>query len=246
LVWEGLRRAPEGGVWALVSDAPAGRAIEQRSSRLEELDRPTVLVGSIDCLDALLEERGDRDVRFDRVLARNLVTSRPGLPALPTVEELETVRAVLSDGGRLCLAQTIPRHGQRLCDLIDWPAELSALRARARAVEEGIFSDTDDPLVSWSERDVASRLEEAGFDVVTMEVEELDTPKRITPDLLDAWFAEQEGPRGQLRYGGRLRGAGLTDEDIGRVRALYRAQLAGRTVSWKSLVAFLCASSTGG
>jgi hypothetical protein len=45
LTGEILRRAPEGGTWALARDRQAGEGLRQQAERLPELRRPAVLVG---------------------------------------------------------------------------------------------------------------------------------------------------------------------------------------------------------
>src|SRR5690606_16832135 len=76
LLWEAVRRAPEGGVWALTSDPQTGDVLRQQAQRLPELQRPVILVGTPAELDYLLALRGEEDVRFDRVLARNPFTQK--------------------------------------------------------------------------------------------------------------------------------------------------------------------------
>ena len=116
LTWEAVRKAPEGGVWALTSDQQAGEALRQQAERLSELERPFILIGSLDELEYLMTLRGDEEMRFDRVLARNLFTQNASV----VTEMGQLIREWLGENGRFCLAQTIPQHGQRLYQLVDW------------------------------------------------------------------------------------------------------------------------------
>ena len=59
LTWEILRRAPEGGTWALARDRQAGEGLRQQAERLPEIERPVVLVGEPDELRDLLTLRGE-------------------------------------------------------------------------------------------------------------------------------------------------------------------------------------------
>ncbi len=72
LTWEAVRRAPEGGVWALTADQQAGEALRQMAEKLPELERPFILIGALNELAYLLALRGEANLKFDRILGRNL------------------------------------------------------------------------------------------------------------------------------------------------------------------------------
>ena len=74
LTWEALRRAPEGGVWALATRG-RGRPRCARWPPLPELERPVVLQGALAELPDLLALRGEADVRFDAIVGRSALTS---------------------------------------------------------------------------------------------------------------------------------------------------------------------------
>jgi putative ATPase len=75
LTWEAVRQAPEGGVWALATDPTSGEAVRQQAERLPELERPFILIGALSELPTLLALREEAEIRFDRILARNPLTS---------------------------------------------------------------------------------------------------------------------------------------------------------------------------
>ena len=70
LTWEALRRAPEGGVWALAYAANEASALREMAARLPEIERPVVLQGALAELSDLLALRGEADVRFDAIVGR--------------------------------------------------------------------------------------------------------------------------------------------------------------------------------
>lgn len=237
LTWEALRRAPEGGVWALTPDSQAGEALRQQGERLPELERPHVLVGQLDELDYLLSLRGEEDVRFDRILGRNPFTQY----ALSDGQTLARVAQKLRPGGRLCLAQVIPRYGQRLYRLVDWSDVPAGLAEKVRTAEEGIYADEADPLVNWDEMDVETQLQAAGWVQVQTQIERQAEPRPITADHLARWFDENEVGDGRASYGQRLLEAGLTPAELAQVDALYRRQLQGQTVPWQVVLAYISA-----
>lgn len=239
LTWEAVRRAPEGGVWALAADQQAGEALRQQAERLPELERPHVLIGQPTELEYLLTLRGEDDLKFDRILARNLFTQYAVHSTGEQVIELLGNR--LLPDGRFCLIQTIPRHTQRLYDLVDWAGMDDALAQQLRAAEEMIYGDKTDPLVNWDERDIEAALRAAGL-VVQMRLERETQQRRITADHLRRWFDEDEAGEGRASYGRRLREAGVPADEVAAVAALYRRQLQDEMVRWETAVLYLCAA----
>lgn len=246
LTWEAVRRAPEGGVWALTADPQAGDALRQMAERLPEMERPSVLIGQLSELDYLLNLRGEADLKFDRILARNLFTEY-GIRM--TDDELRGDREIggedttrlrdwLLPDGRLCLIQTIPRHGQRLYRLVAWGGQ-TKLGDKVAAAEEAIYHDENDPLVNWDEVDVQAALTAVGFSHIHAQLETETSQRQITEAHLARWFGEGDGER--VGYGRRLQNGGLTKKEITLVETLYRQQLLGRVVEWGTAVLFLVA-----
>lgn len=236
LTWEAVRRGPEGGVWALAADQKAGEALRQLAERLPELERPTILIGGLDELDYLLALRAENDLKFDRILGRNLVQ----LTSNNWQVTFGHLAGWLADDGRLALIQPIPRHTQRLYDLIDWPGQ-EALRKKVAAAEETIYYDGADPLVNWDEGDLEAALQASGL-AVQLVVEKQMEQRRITGAHLSRWFPAAETFQARPSYAHHLRAAGLTDEELAQVAALYRRQLQEQTVPWHSTVAYVLAA----
>jgi putative ATPase len=233
LTWEAVRRAPEGGVWALATDEAAGEALRQQAARLPEVERPAVLVGDPAELDYLLTLRGEEDVRFDRILGRNIL-SRPDRSS----ETCQVLAAHLLTGGRLVLAQAIPRHTQRLYALVEWGRD-AKLRDKVIAAEEAIYADPADLMVNWDEGDLRAALEATGFTDVRLTVEEQVEERLITAAHLERWFGAGDD---RLSYRERLLADGLTEAEADRVEKLFRNQLLDQAVSWSSRLAYVQAA----
>ncbi len=237
LTWEAVRRAAEGGVWALTADQQVGEALRQMAERLPEMERPFILIGTLADLEKLLALRGETDLRFDRILARNLFT---GLTSAPSQSTIQKITSWLTKDGRFCLVQTLPRHTQRLYSLVTWPDE--DLRARVAAAEEAIYYDPTDPLVNWAEEDVEKAVSKAGLEARLL-LERQTAQRRITSDNLTRWFPEAKdgGYQEKASYAQRLREAGLSDAELRNVISLYRRQLTDQTVNWQTAVLYLVA-----
>ncbi len=233
LTWEAVRRAPEGGVWALTADLQAGEALRQQAERLAEVERPSILIGDIHELETLLSLRDETDLKFDRIIGRNLFTSQLAIGNWQLT--IANLVRWLAPNARLTLLQTIPRHTQRLYDLIEWPND--ALRQKVAAAEEAIYHDETDPLVNWNERDLAAALQKAGLDV-QMTVEKQTAQRRIAADHLARWFPDKNAYQAKASYAQRLRTGDLTNDELTQVTALYRRQLQGRSASWRTTIVY--------
>jgi hypothetical protein len=141
----------------------------------------------------------------------------------------------LRPGGRFCLVQVLPGEGQRLYDLLDWSSQPPRLAELVRQGEEAIYADAGDPLVSWDAAALAADLEAAGFQDVDIQADRHSDQRRISDADLARWFPEEnayQAPGERPSYAQRLAAAGLSDEQIERVRAFYQRRLAGQIVVW--------------
>lgn len=258
LTWEALRRAPEGGVWALTASVAEADALREIAARLPAVERPAVLQGALTELSELLALRGEEAVRFDAIVGRGLATAQHRSPdAMPGTaghavrntqhatrnqvlpQIAQWLAGLLRPGGIISLAEPAPRHTQRIYALVDLSSLGAALAAKAQDAEEAIYAAAGDPLVSWAEADLAAAFEAAGLAEVAVEAVEAVVEARINPALLDRWFTPAaEGTR--PAYVQRL-AAHLDADELAAVEALYRRKLTGATVPWRSVTAYLVA-----
>ncbi len=237
LTWEGVRQAPEGGVWALTATQENGEALRQQATKLAELERPSILIGKVEELAYLLTLRGEAELQFDRILGRNLLFQYP----LGQGNILHVLRKLLAENGRICLMQTIPKEGQRLYDLVDWSEESEALLTHVKQAEESIYADVDDVLVNWDAEDVETAVTEAGLTTHHLQLEREMQQRRMTGQQVARWFA-LDGDEGQkLSYGRRLLQAGVNKKELAKVETLYRRQLSEKMVAWRTQVCYLTA-----
>lgn len=232
LMWEGVRRTPEGGVWAL-AEPEAGDILRQQASKLAELERPTVLIGTISDLPRLLELRGQGAVRFDRVLARN-----PFSGLTSRLELLRPVAGWLGRGGLFCFAQVVGRRGQRLYELINWQEAPAGLFEQVQVAEEAIYHDPHNPLVNWDVAELEIELQSVGFQKPTIQLESQSESRQITAAHFERWF----GADGLGSYGGQL---GLPAGELSQLLALYRRELLDKVVNWQATTLFCVATISG-
>ncbi|MFW5940960.1 MAG: AAA family ATPase [Chloroflexota bacterium] len=236
LTWEALRHAPEGGVWALAANAEVGNALRQQADRLPELERPAILIGSVDDLQKLLALRDEDEIRFDRILARNPLANNELAQA-----SFDDVRRWLQPDGAFCFAQIVPRLGQRLYRLVEWDNAPPDLAGHVQKAEEAIYGDASDDLVNWDVEQLEETLRRAGFTELKTVTEQQSEQRRLTASHLQRWFDEDELPDDRLSYGARLRQMGLDDRAVRQVAEIYRRQLQGEVVPWESTLAYVVA-----
>ncbi|MGA2379981.1 MAG: AAA family ATPase [Spirochaetia bacterium] len=241
LLWEALRRAPEGGVWGVVASQEDAALLQHRMKELEQAVRPVILqpdrplaemaraLSSLEPEQVMTALGVDPAIRFDFVVGRDLFTR---MPASDRAGLTRLLLALLAPGGVLSFAQVIPRLGQRLSSLVSM--ENLALSKRLEAAEEEAYSDPSNDLVNWSHEDLAAACRAAGAREVNVETERSIESRRITDREMDLWLAPDSS------YGRALAG-GLAAHELARVDEAFRAQLIGREVAWTSTVASVVA-----
>ena len=227
LTWEALRRAPEGGVYALAYNEDDRRALQEQVQNLEESARPLLLHGRMGELAQLL----DTDtVRFDAIVGRNAL-----LNSIEKEAALRQLAERLAPDGWLSLAETVPKHTQRIYALGDRSTLRPELAERLIAAEEAIYADSADALVNWDE----DRLEAALFAAfpaqaqsgrVSIERIDADTDVLISEGMVRRWFGPALGDR--RSYAERL-AEGMGPEEVEQIEGWVRGQLLNRTVPWR-------------
>lgn len=232
LTWEALRRVPEGGVWAHVSDKISAVALHETAAHLAEIERPQVLQGPLATLADQIAAHVP-DILFDAVVGRHALG---GLAHKAQV--LAALYRYLAPQGRVSLVEVLSRRSQRLYQLIDLQA-LGALGERLVAAEEAIYAAPDNPRVNWDAADLKQLFAAAGFGSVQVRVEAVQSQRHIEPRHLAHWF----NPGGEKRhtYAHHLI-QHLDEDELRQVRKLFEQSLAHRAVTWTTPRVFIAAA----
>jgi len=234
LTWEAVRRAPVGGVWALAGDRQTADALRQQSANLETFSQPMVLSGALEELPDLLVGQSLEDVRFDVIVGRNALTRYAD-----KVAAARLIASLLAEAGRLSLAEVVPRHAQRLYQLVDQSPLEEGVRQRLIAAEEAIYAHPDDLMVNWDAADLEAAFRAAGLTDVRFQVETVTTRQHIGPEQLARWFSAGSD-RGRPAFAQHLLKA-LSADEVAQVQALFESQLLNRAAAWTSQVVYLTA-----
>ncbi len=233
LVWEAVRQVPEGGVWAQLGSDEARQRLASQAANLPPLRMPHLLVAPPGWSPASQAELAN--VRFDRIVGRQAVTTS-GEPAA----RFASLATALADGGQIVLAEVVPSAGQRLHSLLPLDLLPADLRQLVVDLEEEQYGPDGDPRLNWQADDLQRWAAAAGLSQTTLTCQPMDSPVTITDSLLQRWFGTASTPA-TPSYGERL-AARIGAPAVAQLAAATRAKFRGRSLPWRSTVAFLAAS----
>ncbi|MEE3718492.1 AAA family ATPase [Tumidithrix elongata RA019] len=223
LTWEALRQVPEGGVYALTYQTSDAVALQEQVAGLPELARPIIMSGDLIEVPAAIAS-----VRFDRILGYNALMREPD--KLACVRQLANL---LQPDGTIALYESIPKHTQRIYQLLD-RATLGLsddFYDRWVQAEEAIYASSDDPMTNWDIDDLRSAFEQVGLNA-EIAVERTTVPMQISIALRDRWFAPSSS-KTKPSYASYL-AKFLTVDEIAIVRQLIGDRLLHKTITWAS------------
>ncbi len=208
ILWEALRRAPEGLTAGIVQSERsretllhfAQQTMPARSD--EDLPRRLVLPGP-DVPEAATAESAFDTSTFEYILARDFL--RRPMPDRPVTDRIGTfaqsAHRLLADGGQLALIAGPPKRGQRLANLIE--GEASRLEAtgvnldemalvRFREAEEAFWNQYT---MAWEPEQLQEVLEHAGFTIMSRIMSRTEA-RLIGASDLRSWFDAEKSSWG--------------------------------------------------
>jgi putative ATPase len=262
LLWEAVRRTPEGGVFAVVSSPRALEAARAQATELSEIERPQIadadiaeVLGDVWSGTSTAAREGDAaspaagwPERFDRIIGRNLLGRRTDRREL-----LRLICERLAPGGHLILAESVPAAFPRLSELAAKAKATGALQEAVKRAEARLFADPESPLFAWQPEDLAALAREAGLAEARVETRQYADQRRLTEEYLRAWVFGRDRSQ-QERDGNAARGlagaaqthsyaAYLADELSPKEREKLVSALGGvfgrEQIEWPTTVAYL-------
>jgi putative ATPase len=235
LVWEALRRCPEGTVAAAACSREEADLISQYASTLPELERPLVAVlpivpgGSASPgaapLDAVALEAAFGFSRFDLALGRDLLDPRDA--ALTPTKMLEILARALP-GTVLALSQILPREGGRISRLF-MKTLGPELAARLGEFEDGFYARQDLPTLGPGRAEFEAMLGESGF-ICEIEARRDSYPRRLSGPEIESWLSPASA------YGSALAQC-FPVSDISRIGSALASE--GALVDWPISVLYV-------
>ena len=251
LLWESLRRCPEGLTAALVNSETACDALLRYAEAtllhnapvLDETEKPLIAV-----FPSASNERNPRPSeeiipsseqceewflcsKFDHILIR-----APRLTAPPS-HLASAAKPLLAKNGALVLLSSPPRLGERISRILSESNELSAKNREQRAInnerlvskladaEEEFFQKTTGTGL-WDERELTAAFEREGFSADLTLIDQQEE-RLITEKDIASWFNAE-----QSRWGSFMAGK-LTNDEFKAAEEALRARISQGPVLWK-------------
>ena len=104
--------------------------------------------------------------------------------------------------------------------------------------ETRLYDDPSNPKLGWNDEELKERLEESNWHVRSWQLQNFETPTRISLEQLDSWFSEG---RTSPSYGERLQ-QNIGSEKLNVIHQALRNKVGNRVVPWKSCWLFFCIS----
>jgi putative ATPase len=228
LLWESLRRAPEGLCAALVDSDAAREALLRFAAILDEIERPLIAVFP----PSLLPSPGEAEAffgcgEFDCIAARE-PWRRAGQGRETFAAFAAAAAELLVSGGCVSLLQSPPRLGGRISRILDTPAGSEKLNTALQEAEEAFFAGTggDASRWNWDGKTLEESFAAGGFKTSVTEIEEKEERLLGGKDVQN-WFDTERSPWGAFMA------RSLGEENFFRIRNILEEQFRRGPVEWK-------------
>jgi len=229
LLWESLRRCPEGLTAALVGSEAARDALLRYASALDQVEQPSIAVLSTP--PALLSPEQAAEwfsaPQFDHILMREPWRRGFGSPSPEAAFSAlaSSARSLLAPGGSLVLLCSPPLLGQRISSLLlDECGGSPDLAEKLRQAEDAFFGQPGQ--WNWDAADLSKAFESQGFTSKTENIDQTEE-RLIGSKDIDAWF-----DRAKSRWGVFM-GKTLDTDDFASVETALRQRIQAGPLPWK-------------
>jgi putative ATPase len=244
LVWEALRRTPEGGVWAALPKKRDYEIVHSYIESLPEIERPFVMHAALG--EQGLTRYGEKHAAahdlppFEIILGRNVLARAAG-----PEEIIRGCARLLAPGGRFVLAETAASLGARFFAAADASGLPAALREKLLAAEEKLYAA--EPSLTWRPADLEKAAAQAGFPDAEIQAECYNEERFVSPQNIAAWFGPlfSEGAAEEASGYAALLGPLLSAQERQTLKAWLESAVRGKTIPWKSCVVFIAGDAKG-
>jgi len=217
LLWESLRRCPEGLSASLVNNATAKESLYQYASVLDEAEKPLIAI-----TEKIIPSPQECDEwfscsQFDHILIRAVrLNTDPALLA-------NCAKAILAKNGNVVLLCSPPRLGERISRILLQECEQKELSAVLEQAEDAFFKNSAG---LWSAEDFTTAFEKEGFKVSFQTIDQKEE-RLITEKDISVWFNTE-----QSRWGSFM-AKNLKKEDFTAIENALRERAAKGPILWK-------------
>jgi putative ATPase len=180
LLWESLRRCPEGLSAAIVNTPAAKEALERYAVVLDEADKPLIAITE-DILPASQQcEEWFSCSQFDHILLRSARL------ATPSATLAESAYPLLAKEGNFVLLSSPPRLGERISRILADECERQDLASLLEQAEKTFFENTTGAGL-WDSAELETAFTEKNFSIKFQTIEQKEE-RLITEKDLASWF----------------------------------------------------------
>ena len=243
LLWESLRKAPEGLSVALVETAEEREALLTLSAVLDPVEQPSICISPGQTLPLAAEAQAWLSCsQFDHILARE--PWRRGLGDKPVARYFKDFAAraseLLVSGGSVAILQSPPLLGQRLSKILqDEAPSQGELAQKLERAESAYFSNNSPDLPAsssslwrnWNAAVLEEAFQLAGFRVSLQALDQREE-RLLSERDIGGWFDSDRSSWGSAIH------ASLGDEDFQVLKSILLERIKQGPVvwSWKSLL----------
>ncbi len=237
LVWEGLRRTPEGGTWVLSRSNRQSEIISRYAESLSETERPIIVEKQLsDFASEASKEPGEGGpVRFEAIAGFNALLRNEDKK-----QAVGELYSLLAGEGELSLAEAVPYRSTRLSSFLQTEMKDRSLLPKIYNVEEILYSLPDNPLTNWREKDIEDHLRKAGFSQITLHTKEYAEQRYLTEKDIREWLKESDN---ETTYGTLLKRT-VTTKEYAEIEETLLKTPADRSLEWKRTILFIHAVKT--
>jgi putative ATPase len=195
LLWESLRRAPNGLSAALVDTEAARDTLLRYAASLDDIERPQIAVFPAGRLPTPEEaERVFSTSIFDHIVAREPWYRGAGTAIFRSFAK--AARQLIAPQGNIVILQSPPALGERISRILrDECGALTGIVAKLEEAENAFFTGQNDPRLSWDQAALEICFKDAGFNT-HLSVLEQKEERLITARDLNTWFDWQKSSWG--------------------------------------------------
>ena len=180
LLWESLRRCPEGLTAALVNSSDAADALFQYAVALEDAEKPQIAVTDEILPDVQECEENFSCSQFDHILIRAVrLTAEPQSLAV-------SAKPLLAKGGKIIILTSPPSLGERLSRILAEECAEKELASVLEKAEEEFFIKLSGAGL-WDSKELEAAFEKQGF-AVDLKVFDQKEERLISEKDLASWF----------------------------------------------------------
>ena len=219
LLWESLRRCPEGISAALVSNQAAMDTLLRYTNMLNNEEKPQIAVTEETLPSAEKCDEWFSCSQFDHILIRAVrLNIHPEIIA-------DSSKLLLAKNGNIVLLCSPPVLGERISRILDHECAQGSLALKLKNAEELFFQKIPGEF-NWDKNDLHSAFEKQGFSVTICPIDQKEE-RLITEKDLSVWFNTD-----QSRWGSFMEKQ-LNKNEFLTIREVLQTRIAKGPLLWR-------------